>query len=125
MNVKKRIGALLPAGILLMLVIATVGACGLPGKVLVAYFWDGDSSDIASFDCKLPNVPQNKDNIEKGKYYPTLPGKYQLTYRFVTSPSAYSITFKLEADETLMGNENAYYNVYMRATSPPSVEKYP
>jgi hypothetical protein len=124
MNAKKRIAARLPLSLLLLLTVATMGACGFPGKVLVAYFWDGDSSDIENFDCKLPNVPQNKDNIEKGKYYITLPGRYQLTYNFLFSPS-FSLTFTLEAEETLMGNENAHYNIHLRATSPPSVEKYP
>ena len=118
MSQHKRAAAHFFLCILIVSVAMMVTGCAMPGKVSVGFFWDGDAANIPSFTCTDIN------NIGKGTYYLTLPGTYGLTYNFTAQPT-FSAALKLEANETLLGQENVYYNVYLREISPPIIEQYP
>jgi hypothetical protein len=103
--------------------IAFLGGCDLSGRVYIAFFW-AESETPDAFTCSAPNVPAFAA-IARGRYYETIAGRYDLQYSYTTRVITQSLTFGLEADSTMLGQENAYYHATLHKSSPPTVEPFP
>jgi hypothetical protein len=120
MNALRRVAARFAPWILVVLIAASVGGCAISGEVRIAFFWDGN---LTAFSSGIPNVPKDHLTLDKGTYYLTFSGTYQLSYTLdgFVQPSQ---TFTIEAQKTVLGKEDAYYNVHIRQ-GPPIIERFP
>ncbi len=121
-ELRARFAAMARVCVLALLGVALVG-CTLSGRVYIAFFWS-DSETPDALTCTAPNVPASVAAIHRGKYYDTIPGNYTLDYSYLSGES-YSLSFKLDANSTLLGQEHAYYHATLHKTSAPTVESYP
>jgi hypothetical protein len=109
--------------LLVFLIVALVGGCSLSGRVYLAFFWDDADLPISSFACTAPNVPTGFASIVKGKYYETVPGVYKLDYTYTAGPNP--VTFSLETQPALLGQEHAYYQARLTKATAPTIGLYP
>ena len=100
--------------------------CTFPGEVYISLSWqyDFDVPD-AFFSCSVPYVPVDIADIQAGVYYFTNPGTYSLTYYYSDSPTPRTLEIVLKRDVTLLGAENAYYDVIISKLTPPVIYKVP
>ncbi|MBN1698304.1 MAG: hypothetical protein JW881_12390 [Spirochaetales bacterium] len=111
--------------VIFSILLLILGGCAMEGDVYLSFFWyDGQKPD-ATFTCSAPNIPAALVDLEKGVYYKTKAGSYTVSCSWTAPPGVYSTNFTLEADSTILGVENAYYDISFYQYANPVCLKVP
>ncbi|MBN2531633.1 MAG: hypothetical protein JXB88_02010 [Spirochaetales bacterium] len=97
--------------------------CTLPGEVYISFSWvvDRDMPDNI-FQCDVPNIPDDFNDIKKGAYYFTSIGEYTISYNYSDDTFIRTKDITLKLKETVLGKENAYYDFVIRREGPEFYE---
>jgi len=104
-------------------------SCSFTADVYISFYWNDDTAlDDENDEFKtggIPNVPTTFDGLTKGNYYKTIAGEYTVIYKYFANSEERRLKITLEANSTVLGIENAYYDFYIRKGSDPSLYKIP
>ena len=112
--------------VVICLLIVLTG-CSFPGKLYLSFSWPADDHiPDASYSCDAPGAPEDiAELIEyKGIYISTYPGTYTITYSYLDTTTR-TLDFTLEYNTTLLGKENAIYDIIIRKDSNPLLYEVP
>jgi hypothetical protein len=111
--------------------IILLAGCSIPGKIYISLSWEFDydveNIVIDDVNTNIPNVPTDIAEIGEGAYYYTYAGSYSFVYSYSDETPQWSrnLDVVLEPNETILGKENAYYDVIIAKAKPPAIYEVP
>lgn len=113
--------------LLVVCLLIVLTGCSFPGNIYLSFSWptDGHIPD-ASFSCTAPGAPEDIAELieKKGNYINTYSGTYNITYSYLDTTTR-TLDFTLEYDLTVLGKEDAFYDIIIRKDSDPLFYKVP
>jgi hypothetical protein len=109
--------------LLFLFILMLLCGCAFEGKVYLSFFWY-EGQKPTTFTCTAPDTPPDANSLEKGTYYHTESGSWNLQYDYGPTPS-WNFNFTLDADSTVLGGETAYYDITLFQYAPPVLIKVP
>jgi hypothetical protein len=109
--------------IIIILALFSLLTCTLPGDVYLMVVWTPTIGLPSAFTC-APALPSSPALPGNGVYYKVSAGDYTVTSQFAANP-AQLLDFPLLANKTLLGKEDAYYDLEIFANATPVIRKVP